>query len=206
MPPHTRFSRLCIFVFVWIGCTADNSAVTTSGCPCVGDCLRTLDSLAQPWCTTSQERIPVGTPGCGPQFSPTLQAYWDYCEPNVTSTQTSVALTTFSGMWTVMTISTVIAMSVVYAFAGCMATLLTSPQRTVYWLPCCSALVGACHGVLVGGVTSAILAYMYLSIPYALDSSVAISLGLAVSAFLIYAALGRQPRPPRPLHASEYTE
>ena len=109
-------------------------------------------------------------------------------------------------MWYVITASTVAATSGVYAVAGCAATLLTSPQRTFYWLPCISALFGACHGVIVGDITAAVLAFLYLSIPYALDVSVAISLGLAVALFLTYSALGRQRQPPFSMHASEYSD
>ena len=180
------------------------SEITTSGCPCVTPCTRTIDSLAQPWCQTSASPVAASALGCGPSYSPTLQAYWDYCQLNITSTPSDVVLTTFPEMWSAMTISTVAAMSGVYAVAGCTATMLTSPQRTIYWLPCFSAMIGAFHGIFVGGISAMILAFLYLSIPYALDSSVAVSLGLAVAVFVTYSALGRHRRPALAMHASEY--
>ena len=197
-------SRATTLAALAVLCSAAD--ITTSGCPCVTPCSRTLDSLAQQWCQTSISPVPEAYPGCGLAFSPRLEAFWDYCQLNVTTTQTAGALTTFYDIWSVMTIATVAMTSGVYAVAGCVATLLTSPQRTFYWLPCVSATVGACHGTFVGGITAAIVAFLYLSIPYALDVSVAISFGVAVAVFVTYGALGRQRPPAVAMHASEYDD
>ena len=79
----------------------------------------------------------------------------------------------------------------------------------ILWLllPGLSALVGSCHGLLVGAVGAALVSLLYLSIPYAISLNVAIAMGVSVAALLGFGALGRHSRKTgvgdEPLHASE---
>ncbi len=106
-------------------------------------------------------------------------------------TQAVVQLINFRGMWGYMTTSTVASLALLYGAMGCAASLRTSPRSTLAWLPGLAALLGACQGLAVGSVFAMLVSFVYLSIPYAIDVRVAVSLGLGLAVVLAYAALGR---------------
>jgi hypothetical protein len=171
---------------------ADANAVTSNtGCECYGACSRSIDSLTQPWCYTSIIDPPSTTVGCG-KYSFVRHAWWDECTVNVTDVTPRIVLETFDGMWMVITVSATGSMMIFYFLVGCVASYLTSFRRTVLWLPVTAACLGGCEGFLAGAVFAALVAFMYLSIPYAIDLSVSISLGVGLAVILTYASLGRQ--------------
>jgi hypothetical protein len=143
---------------------AGQAGTTSTGCICFGPCARTIDTLTDPWCTTSESPVNSDTPRCGDSlYSISRHAWWDYCTVNVTSSSPDESLTTLTSAWTVMTTSTTAALAAVYLVAGCTASVLTSPQRTIYWLPCAAALIGALHGCIVGGISSLFIAFIFFS-------------------------------------------
>ena len=176
---------------------------TTDGCPCYGDCARTIDGFFTPWCYTSPTDPPSDGTYCG-KFSSTRRAYWAECIVNVTGVSEHYFLTTFNDMTTVMLVSSTALCGALYCIAGCIASLLTSPQRTVLWLPLASMMLGACQGFFIGAPFAVILSFLYLSIPYAIDFQVAVSLGLAVAVMVVYLGMGRHHKPFEAPHASEY--
>ena len=193
---------------LWLPAPAAAADVTLGGCECEGDCTRTInfDSLTSPWCYTA---APGPNTSCTTaRYSATTQRYWDYCSVNATSTSTTVQLTTLSSMWATMTFSTAAALAAVYGVAGCGAAALASAKsrRAIWWVPAAALAFGACQGLLVGGLFAVIVSLMYLSIPSALDLSVAISLGLGLASLLVFASLGRHHQPLVPPHASEYAD
>jgi hypothetical protein len=182
---------------------------TQSGCICVGPCSRTITTLTAPWCTTSLSPVSadeIFNDCVTSRYSPQLRAWWDYCQVNVTSEAPEQSLETLTSSWAVMTASTTAALASVYLVAGCTATVLTTPQSTMLWLPCAAALIGACHGALIGGISSLFISLIFFSMPYAINVQVGVSIGLAIAIFLAYAALGRHREPPRALHASVYED
>lgn len=198
------FTTVCIAQLVLS--TADQAYVslTVDGCECLGDCARTIDGFLTPWCYTSSTDPPPGQ-YCG-KYSQSRRAYWAECVPNVNisgTTQTRY-VTTFSEMSSVMTISSTAICGALYGIAGCVASMLTSPKRTLYWLPFASLLLGACQGFFVGAPFAVILSFLYLSIPYAIDWDVAVALGTALAVLVVYASLGRHQKPFEPPHASEF--
>ena len=64
----------------------------------------------------------------------------------------------------------------------------------------------SCQALFVAAVFAACIAFLYLSMPYALELPVAVALGVACALMLLYASLGRQYARARPLHPSEFTE
>lgn len=208
-----------------------NEGIGISGCPCVGSCERTVDSPFNPWCYTSERGVegpqsnnnnnnnadtntsqlsPSPSPSAPPRYcgwySIRRSAYWSPCNiVNATSGQTpSVELETFSEIWVYITISCVSLTATAYVLFGCAAGLRTSPRTTLWWLPWTAGFVGICNGLIVAAPFAAIVSFLYLSIPYAIDSRVAVSMGLGLAILLVYSGFGRQHRKVTPLHASEY--
>jgi len=183
---------------------------TLHGCLCYGACERTIDSPFVPWCATTAS-VDEGAAGnvtaaCAfATYSPSRHAYWEACVQNVTGVAAAATapLTTFEAMWTTMTGAAVAGTALAYALMGCAASLLTSPRRTLWWLPEAAALFGAAQGLVVGGAFSAVLAFLYLSFPTAIDRSVALALGVAMALLLAYGALGRTFSKPPPAHGSD---
>ena len=74
-------------------------------------------------------------------------------------------------------------------------------------MPGVAALVGSCHGLVVGSVLAALISLLYLSVPYAIDLRLAVAMGVGVAALLAFGALGRHSRKAGEgadaLHASE---
>lgn len=203
----TLLLLLLVLVVVPPPAAAQSGAVTVDGCACVGDCKRTLDGFLYSWCYTSGVDPPPGV-YCG-RFSPSRRAWWAECEVNVTGADGgSVAphLTTFPAMATTMTVATVATCGVLYCAAGCAASLLISPRRTLLWLPWLAMTLGVCQGLSVGAPFAVIVAFLYLSLPYAIGFDVAVSLGTAVAVLVAYWGLGRHYKPVEPPHASEYAE
>jgi hypothetical protein len=193
---------------ILLGRITAGQGITSSGCACKSSCSRTIDTLtSDTWCATSVSPVAGDDLSlrCGlSRYSPSRREWWDYCQLNVTSSTPEESLTTLTSVWTVMTASCTAALAAAYGLAGCTATLLTSPQRTFYWLPCTAALIGACHGFAVGGITSLFIAFIFFSMPYTINVQVGVSLGLAIAIFLTYSALGRHREPPAAPHASVY--
>jgi hypothetical protein len=309
MAPSARAAGLAlaavllhVFLSPLPGVDAAAAGMTSSGCPCVGLCERTVDSPFRPWCYTSNagaaaprtvdpnnpnnpgstsssfptsgsstssssttssssstsssttsstgstsgsstsgsttsgsssgQTITVtpinpdtGLPYCG-RFSVSRLRYWDECTlVNTTGSTPVITLTTFESMWTYMTISTVGFTVLVYGTLGCAAAALTSARRSTafLWLPAAAACVGGCQAFVVGAIFASIVSFMYLSMPYAIDDRVAVSMGLGLGLILVYASLGRGQAGPKvrggggdttgargalagPPHASEYLE
>jgi hypothetical protein len=175
--------------------------VTTDGCECLGECKRTLDGFLVAWCYTSVVDPPPGN-YCG-KFSASRNAYWAECVVNVTSTNSGHYLTTFNEMVQVMAVSTTALCGILFGVAGCIASVLTSPRKTALWLPVVSAALGAFQGFFVGAPFAVFVAFLYLSIPYAIDFAVALNLGVAVALLVVYMGLGRHHRPFDAPHPAE---
>lgn len=147
------------------------------------------------------------------------------CADSTSSALPRVPLTTFADMWKYICVSAGGGVAAVYALVGLALLLLlartawdlpsSAPMRgelvahlvrsPLYWLA--FVLVGGLHGFLPGASLAAILSYMYLSMPYAIDSSVAIILGLMVAAVALFFALNRLGGGLRTnRHASAYDE
>jgi hypothetical protein len=162
------------------------------GCSCFTECATSFDSLV-PWCRTSPEdRVSAGegpAPGedrCG-TYSLVRGHFWDTCvlrTPNL--------FTTFSEMWTGMVIAAMIAASAVYLFAGVQAWYnLGLPKRA---LPVLLVGFGAWGGTVAfaaSALVSALLAQLYLSLPYSLPPVTAYTLGVSQAVFLVYGHLAR---------------
>lgn len=208
--PRRRALRLALSLLLLARAARAGDSYTTHGCLCFGVCERTIDSPFVPWCTTtpSQDEGARGnvTAACAfAAYSPSRHAYWEACVQNVSGVAptATVPLTTFEAIWTTMTGAAVAGTALAYALMGCAASLLTAPRRTLWWLPEAAALFGAAQGLVVGGAFSAVLAFLYLSFPTAIDRSVALALGLAMALLLSYGALGRTFAKPPAVHGSD---
>jgi hypothetical protein len=69
-----------------------------------------------------------------------------------------------------------------------------------------TAAIGGCHTLFVSAIFATIVAFLYLSIPFAIELTVAVSLGIGLSVLLLYISLGRQFVKLRPPHPSEFAE
>ena len=77
----------------------------------------------------------------------------------------------------------------VYGAAGALAARGSStPLKVILWAPAAGAVLGALHGLVVGAPFAALLAFFYMALPYAIDVSVAISLGLALAGIAVFFA------------------
>lgn len=132
------------------------------------------------------------------------RAWWEECTVNVTSIAPHVYLTSFESLWATITVSATATCAVTYLIAGIIASCLTSPRKTFYWLPLVATLLGGLHGFIAGATFAAITSFMYMSLPYAVDNTVAISLGVGLAVVLTYAALGRQYNVVTPSISSDY--
>jgi hypothetical protein len=180
--------------------------VSNQGCTCVSACGYSPATLA-PWCQTSTSP-PAANATCG-FFSSPDDYFWDYCTQNTTSSAQSAALLRdFSSMWTAVAVPAVAVATVAAAAAGCAAVAHAAPPRAaLLWaLPAAAALIGGCHALFVAAAVAAILAFFYLSMPYALELSVAVALGVALGLLLVYASLGRQHAEKHTRHPSEFSE
>jgi len=192
------------------GASADTQT-SQSGCTCFSACARTIDSPFVKMCTTSLANV-ASNQTCG-TFNALRNAYWEAC--NSTSTESSTAsspakpLTTFWGMWLHMCASAVGFVSAVYALVGlALVLLLARTARDLHpsapiknqllaglvrsplmWLG--FVLAGAAHALFPSASLASILSYMYLSMPYAIDASVAITLGFTVAAVALFFAWNR---------------
>lgn len=116
-------------------------------------------------------------------------------------------------MWSVITLYTVIGVASAYTLSGVYAAHLIG-GKAFMWLPLIALAIGAIMGFLSGAsmgawrgkagrqprVTSPVpcparaavaLAGIYVSIPYTLSQSSAVTLGLAQAIIVIYLSLGR---------------
>lgn len=194
---------LCIFLV-----NADPPAYTVSGCDCLSECARTIDSPFTPWCYTSP-RPPEDDESivyCG-QYSPSRQAYWEECivPSGAIGTDKNTHLTTFASMWITMTATTVVTTGAVYLIIGCYASILTA-QRLLFWFPTVMFAIGTIHSLIFGGFFSVIMSFLYLSIPYAIDLSVGIALGIGMAMIILYRAMGRHYEKIASLHLAEYID
>ena len=186
---------------------------TVLGCPCQLDCARTLNSLTATWCVTLGSPLNASLEGvCYARWSPALVAYWDWCVQNVTDVRPQNVLTSLSGMWNAMTWAAAGGTAAAYGVAACGATLGRGAlsRRAALWLPLSAMAVGGCHGFCVGAVFALLLSFVYLGMPYAIDLSFAVALGVMLAALLAYAATGPQALSVAALvktapHASEYS-
>ena len=187
---------------------AAGGALTLDGCPCVGECARTIDGFLVAWCYTSPPSPPLTVPPafCG-KYSASRRAYWAECVVNVTGAGLGGAahpVTTFHEMASIMTLSAVALCGALMGAAGVVAAALTSPRRALLWLPCASLVLGGCQGFCVGAPLAVVLAFLYLSIPYAIDYEVAVGLGVVVGLLVVYGSLGRHGRAYAAPHACEF--
>ncbi|RYG56783.1 hypothetical protein EON66_02045, partial [archaeon] len=114
---------------------------TYTGCTCVTDCGRSLDSISSPWCLTSPVDPPLSYVGCG-KYSPSRRAFWDLCDLANTGTKI-VLLSTFDSMWSVMTVAIIGTGTTLFFVAGMVASFTFQRRRALLWLPCMSGLCGA---------------------------------------------------------------
>ena len=174
-----------------------------SGCLCLTACERTIDSPFVPWCVTSRKQTANATDACGSTWSTSRAAYWSPCAVNATSAADGAAagpsrpLTTFFAMWSYICSAAVAGVAAPYAAAGLFAAArgARAPLKALLWVPAAAALAGAAHGLLVGAPLAALLALLYLSLPYAIDATVAVALGLAIAALAVFVAVGRDGTP-----------
>ena len=168
-----------------------------SGCLCLGECARTIDSPFKPWCVTSRGYNGSATDACGSTYSSARSAYWAYCTVNITNAAAAgvsrifFPLTTFSSIFLYISVPAAAGVSAAYCFAGLVAAFRgsTAPLKTALWLPAAAAAAGALHGIVVGAPTAALIALLYLSLPYAIDAPVAVALGLSISALAVFSAI-----------------
>jgi hypothetical protein len=191
---------------------------TQQGCKCLEACARDLVlSPFYPECTTFKGlTLPVnGTATCGPglfgQRSELNGLYWDYCTPlpsNLTQLDSSGVfnsnLTTFRGMFMYMFLASLVGVVVAYALVSVLllVQLRSSASRAIVFLP----VIGLCHATPSGAIFAALVSLMYLSIPYAIDGSTAIVLGLTMAAVVVWYAANRDSSKQEPFHAVEYAE
>lgn len=174
---------------------------SVSGCPCTGPCQRSIDSPFQAWCPVAGANK---TTGCVAYYSSRRGVKYDLCDTgNSTNTTNAQGLTTFSAMWWRMTFTCTGTVAAVYASAGLLGAARSAVKAAV-WLPAAAGAFGALLGVFLGGVASALIAVVYLSIPYAIDGSVAIELGVALAVLILWASLARGQGGWSPPHAVEY--
>ena len=179
------------------------------GCPCMGRCSRTVDNPYYAWCITSPEPID-NTPNntllyCG-QYDDSRRAYTDACIVNTTGAATANTISDFNGLWTTMTISTTLACAAAYGIAGCIASALISAKKTMWWLPAAAVGLGACQGFCIGAVFAVIASFLFLSIPYAMEWSTVVALGIGLAVLIVYGALGRHYDKIVVPHVSEYAD
>lgn len=197
---------LALALFSFLRHAVAVTSYTKGGCECVGACERTIDSPFITWCTTSPSVPESQNSTClTASYSRSRGAYWEVCVQNTTGIQVGerVYLTTFKGMWGYMTVSAVGASAVAYCLMGCAASVLTSPKRTLLWLPLLAGFIGAGQGLLLGATLSACLSFLYLTLPYAIPVEVGVALGLAVALIASYSALGRTHGKRTFVHGSE---
>ena len=191
---------------------------TFTGCLCLDACGRSLDlSPFEDGCVTYYgAKPPNGTLTCAPgafgQYSGLRGAWWDFCVAAAGNLSLAGAgsgllqeqLTTFRGMFQVMFFSALAGVALAYLLVMCalLWTLRGSVPRAVACLP----LMGCCHALIPGAVFSAVVSLVYLSVPYAIDSGVAIVLGLTMAAVLLFSAFGRDQPRQKPAHAVEFAE
>ena len=192
---------------------------TQLGCQCLNACARSLDlSPFAPECLTYYGRAPPanGTLTCAAgafgTYSSLRDAYWDLCTAaagnlslaGVGAGVLSAQLTTFSGMFYVMFFSALAGVALAYLLVALalLWTLRGSVPCAVFCLPC----MGCCHVLLPGAAFAAIVSLVYLSIPYAIDTGVAIVLGLTMAAVLLFFAFNRDQPRHKPAHAVEFAE
>jgi len=204
MPRNYSLFLFLFFILLHISSIESYSfGIGVSGCDCIGSCERTVDSPFRPWCYTSERGLPAPSTSnliniteiyCG-RYSVSRLAYWDECIIiNTTGTSNQVVqLQTFEEMWSYMTISIIGSMTFIYSFSSCLTLWYITPGSAIaIFLPLSVGLLGACQGFFIGAMFAAIVAFIYLSIPYAIDARVAISMGIGLSVLLSYTSLGRQ--------------
>lgn len=200
---------------------------TLSGCACLDACARTLDlSPFAPMCVTFYgAAAPAnGTAGCAAgrfgQFDPLRAAFWEQCTAaasNATaadgagSSPLSVSLTSFSAMFSVMFFSSVggVVAAHLLVAAALLWTLAHREFRLMASVPSvllAMAVAGVLHAALPAAVFAAFVALVYLSIPYAITSGVAIVLGLTLAGVLLFFAFNRDQPRKKPPHATEFNE
>ena len=192
---------------------------TAQGCLCLDACARSLDlSPFAPQCETFRGPVlPInGTLTCPAgkfgTYSPLRDAYWDLCTAaasNFTLSDAQVGLfaaplTTFRGMFTYIFFSSVVGTVAAYLLVAC--ALLWTLRGSVPTAILCLPLAGCCHVCIPGAVFAAFVSLMYLSIPYAIDSGVAIVLGLTMAAVVLFFAFNRDQPRHKPAHAVEFAE
>lgn len=194
-----------VFAFGLLHVADSQGEKTVTGCICVDRCARTIEYIQSPWCNTSPVNPPANYTGCG-KWSASRSRFWDECVPNITTTDDAVLLKTFPAVWTTITVSACGTSLAGFFLMGCIASLCMPTKMTFFWLPLTTALIGTCHTFIVAAIFSTIIAFLYLSMPYALTAYVGASIGFTLSALLMYNSLGRQHTPMRPPHPSEFTE
>jgi hypothetical protein len=167
---------------------------STGGCLCLTTCERTIDSPIDPWCITSYNSSAT----CG-SFSASRGAFWQTCTVGArTETTASSAnplffpLKTFRAVFVYVMVTCVGTVAAVYGAAGALAARGSStPLKVLLWAPAAGAVLGALHGLVVGAPFAALLAFFYMALPYAIDVSVAISLGLALAGIAVFFACSK---------------
>ena len=164
------------------------------GCPCLGACARTIDIPTSPWCFTSP--VPTDdTPNntalyCG-SYDPDRVAYRDYCVVNTTGAATVRTIDNLPELWATMTVSTTLAVAAAYGIAACAASILISTKRTIWWLPISAIGMGAAQGFSVGAVFAVIVSFLFMAIPYAVEWSTVVALGIGLACLIVYSGMGR---------------
>jgi hypothetical protein len=96
-------------------------------------------------------------------------------------------------MWVAITFWCVVGVSVVYCGAGILLVRALPKVHWIHftWVPIASALLGCIIGLLSGGITSLVLAAVYVSVPYSIGADTAFGLGFGLALLITYFQLGR---------------
>jgi len=200
---------------MFVTVAAQRKRTLFSNCTCVSECGYSLDSIYTAWCTTTVVN-PAPSQECCGKYSVRMSVCWEECAltvsvrttvephtwpplqatapppPPVTQTSPRPALSDLPSMWGTITTSAVGGVMIAYFLAGVMASCLTGARRTLGWLPCAASCLGGCQSFVAASLFSVIASFIYLSLPYAIDFSVGICLGVCVAAMFVYGSLGRQ--------------
>ena len=190
---------------------------SAQGCPCLSQCQDSI-TTGQQWCFTSETGVDpppanniivfvANSPSGDSQESSTFDdvnrpcgfysaqrtAYWDYACSNGTAVM--LQLTTATEVWSHITNSAVVTSTALYALFGAVAARRLAFGLGAPLLGLISMLAMAAYGALATFVLAAVisipLAQVYLAMPYALSSEVAITTGVSLGWVACYLHVGQ---------------
>ncbi|GAB5368394.1 hypothetical protein AAMO2058_001315500 [Amorphochlora amoebiformis] len=102
-----------------------------------------------------------------------------------------VFLSSFSEIWTFVTIWAVTVVGIVYFIMFCRVPYVDIFKLKGLWIPWVAMTWGIIVGFIHGAPIAAVIAGLYTTIPYAIGSDVATSIGIAEAIVIIYFHWGR---------------